>query len=89
MTLQEIFKSVRFEDMVKYLIDIESQVFENLYCFKEAFDVLRMMEAKEGMNIPIKIEILKTAILSHNLTSNILDSSIGIAIDRLIITTLI
>lgn len=56
MTLQEIFKSVRFEDMVKYLIDIESQVFENLYCFKEAFDVLRMMEAKEGMNIPIEIE---------------------------------
>lgn len=56
MTLQEIFKSVRFEDMVKYLIDIESQVFENLYCFKEAFDVLRMMEAKEGKNIPIEIE---------------------------------
>ncbi len=56
MTLQEIFKSVRFEDMVKYLIDIESQVFENLYCFKEAFDVLRMMEAKEGRNIPIEIE---------------------------------
>lgn len=56
MTLQEIFKSVQFVDMVKYLIDIESQVFENLYCFKEAYDVLRMMEAKEGMNIPIKIE---------------------------------
>ena len=33
MTLQEIFKSVQFVDMVKYLIDIESQVFENLYCF--------------------------------------------------------
>ena len=31
MTLQEIFKSVQFVDMVKYLIDIESQVFENLY----------------------------------------------------------
>ena len=56
MTLQEIFKSVQFVDMVKYLIDIESQVFENLYCFKEAYDVLRMMEAKEGRNIPIKIE---------------------------------
>ena len=28
MTLQEIFKSVRFEDMVKYLIDIESQGYE-------------------------------------------------------------
>ena len=62
MTLQEIFKSVRFEDMVKYLIDIESQVFENLYCFKEAFDVLRMMEAKEGKNIPIEIEKKKISL---------------------------
>ena len=41
MTLQEIFKSVRFDDMVKYLIDIESQVFVNLYCFKEAFGAFR------------------------------------------------
>jgi len=56
MTLQELFKSVQFEDMTEYLINIDSQAADNLYAFKEAFDILCMMEAKEGSCLPISIE---------------------------------
>lgn len=56
MTLQEIFKRVRFENLKEYLIEMDSQVSENLYAFKEAFDILCMMEAKKGIDAPITIE---------------------------------
>ena len=56
MTLQEIFNSVRFKDLREYLIDIKTQVSENLYAFKEAFDILCMMKPKEGMKVPIKVD---------------------------------
>lgn len=56
MTLQELFRSVRFEDMVEYLISIDSQAADNLYSFKEAFDLLCMMEVKEESSLPISVK---------------------------------
>lgn len=56
MTLQDIFKRVRFENLKEYLIEMDPQVSDNLYAFKEAFDILCMMEAKKGIDAPITIE---------------------------------
>lgn len=56
MTFQEILKSVEFDDMVDALINMDSEVADNLYSFKEAYDLLCMMKPEKENNIPITVE---------------------------------
>ena len=56
MTVQEILKSVKFEDITEKLVEIDFHAADNLYSFKEAFDNLCLMQPdNEDVDIPVEI----------------------------------
>lgn len=61
MILKEIINSLEFSDIADYLIKLDAQAEENLYSFKEAFDLLRNMQAQpsDGIEITISSEDYK------------------------------
>ena len=44
MTVKELIMSVTFEDLLLILKESESDHLDNIYAFREAYDILRNME---------------------------------------------
>ena len=44
MTVKELIMSVTFEDLLPILKESESDHLDNIYAFREAYDILRNME---------------------------------------------
>lgn len=44
MTVKELFMSVSFDELLPFLKDFEEDHLDNIYAFREAYDILRNME---------------------------------------------
>ena len=57
MTFKEILERVEFIDLVKPLIERDKKASLNLYSYKEAFDLLRMMQPQDDDGITVDVDM--------------------------------
>lgn len=50
MTVKELIMSVTFEDLLPILKESESDHLDNIYAFREGYDILRNMESNKKMS---------------------------------------
>lgn len=56
MTLKELLKQVGFDELLLYLKEHEPDHLDNIYAFREAYDILQGMEPATGFNGEIHVE---------------------------------
>ena len=56
MTLKELLKQVGFDELLLYLKENEPDHLDNIYAFREAYDILQGMEPATGFNGEIHVE---------------------------------
>ena len=76
MTVKELINEVEFDDLLPYLKEIIVGHFDNIYAFREAYDILRGMKPQEEDWVSVQSldgdswenELAKELVLSNNAT---------------------
>ena len=60
MTLKDLFMQVRFDDLIPSLLEQDENTQNSICSFREAFDLLRMMEPEQDFKGEVVIQWSKT-----------------------------
>lgn len=55
MTVKELFMSVSFDELLPFLKEYETKHLDNIYAFREAYDILRNMEPNKNYQNKVTI----------------------------------